>query len=231
MGFDWSNDRTRRTLEGKKSIISLKSFWLTKRRYTKRKMTVLSWLTLSFLSGALPFSVWVGKLALGVDIRQYGDGNPGATNVYRAGGPPWAALAVLLDFLKGAIPVGLFNYVEGYEGWPLAAVALAPMLGHAFSPFLRFRGGKALAVTFGIWSGLSLWLVPVLLGLLFAVWLSLLTVDGWAVMAATFSLLIPLLIFHSHVVWFAVWLGMAIILGWTHRAELTKRPHVRFLSR
>jgi glycerol-3-phosphate acyltransferase PlsY len=179
----------------------------------------------------MPFSVWIGMLALGVDIRQFGDGNPGATNVWRAGGARWGILAMLLDFLKGALPVGLLNLVGGLEGWSLAAVALAPILGHAYSPFLRFRGGKALAVTFGIWSGLSVWLVPVLFGMSCAVWLLLLCEDGWAVMAATVSLLVLLLILESPVVWLAVWMGMAIILAWTHRAELTKHPSLRLWSK
>jgi glycerol-3-phosphate acyltransferase PlsY len=138
---------------------------------------------------------------------------------------------MLLDFLKGAIPVGILNYVIGLEDWLLVTVALAPILGHAFSPFLRFRGGKGLAVTFGIWSGLSLWLVPLLLGMLCAIWIWLLTVEGWAVMVASVCLLILLFALQSDLVWMRVWLGMAFLLGWTHRTDLTRRPRFRFRSR
>ncbi|MCB9419122.1 MAG: glycerol-3-phosphate acyltransferase [Ardenticatenaceae bacterium] len=186
------------------------------------------WILLSFLSGALPLSVWLGRLALGVDIRDFGDGNPGAANVWRAGGTGWGWLAILLDFFKGAIPVGLAHFVVGVDGWWLTAVALAPILGHAFSPFLRFRGGKALAVTFGIWSGLSLWLVPMVLGLLFALWFYLLKPEGWAVMAGSVCLLIVLLFLPALPVWLAVWLGMVLIFAWTHRVDLAQRPQPRW---
>ncbi|KPK05115.1 MAG: hypothetical protein AMJ56_16395, partial [Anaerolineae bacterium SG8_19] len=67
----------------------------------------LIWIALAFLCGSLPLSVWLGRLVLGIDIRQFGDGNPGAANVWRAGGAKWGLTAVLLDFLKGAIPVAL----------------------------------------------------------------------------------------------------------------------------
>lgn len=126
------------------------------------------WILLSFLAGSLPFSFWIGRLAMQEDIRQYGDGNPGAFNVFRAGGKVWGWLAILLDGLKGAVPVGIAHFVYGLDGWVLVLTALAPVLGHAYSPFLGFRGGKALAVTFGSWAGLSLWIGPVVLGAFFA---------------------------------------------------------------
>lgn len=192
-------------------------------------MTDLLWIVVAFFCGSLPLSVWLGRLALGKDIREYGDGNPGAANVWRAGGSWWGFLAVLLDFFKGAIPVGLANFVFGVEGWPLAAVAIAPIAGHAFSPFMGFQGGKALAVTFGIWTGLSLLLVPIILGLFFGLYMWLLKPEGWAVMAGVFSLLIVLLINFPDPVWLAVWGGMTLILAWKHRGDLRQRPQFRRL--
>ena len=110
-------------------------------------MTALAWTLIGFLLGSLPFSVWLGKIVLRTDIRRYGDGNPGGTNVIRAGNCGLGMLAIFLDMLKGAVPVALAYYVFKVDGWPLVPVILAPILGHAFSPFLRFRGGKALAST------------------------------------------------------------------------------------
>lgn len=185
------------------------------------------WIIFAFFCGALPLSVWLGRLALGVDITQYGDGNPGAANVWRAGGGRWGMLAVLLDFLKGAIPVGLAHYAAGLAGWSLAAVAIAPILGHAFSPFMGFHGGKALAVTFGVWTGLSLWLVPLILGALFGLYLWLLKPEGWSVMAGAFSLLLVLAIFFPDPVWLGVWAGMTTILAWKHRQDLRQKPQLR----
>ncbi len=190
-------------------------------------MNSLLWIVVAFFCGSLPLSVWLGRLALGKDIREYGDGNPGAANVWRAGGGRWGFFAVLLDFFKGAIPVGLANFAFGLEGWPLAAVAVAPILGHAFSPFMGFHGGKALAVTFGIWTGLSLLVVPIILGLFFGLYLWLLKPEGWAVMAGVFSLLIVLLISFPDPVWLAVWGGMTLILAWKHMVDLRQRPQFR----
>lgn len=187
-------------------------------------MADLIWIIIAFLCGALPLSVWLGRLALGVDITQYGDGNPGAANVWRAGGGRWGMTAVLLDFFKGAIPVGLANYAFGLDGALLAAVAIAPILGHAFSPFMGFEGGKALAVTFGIWTGLTLFVVPVIMGLFFGLYLWLLKPEGWAVMAGAFSLLLVLLVLFPDPVWLTVWVGMTLILAWKHRADLKQRP-------
>ena len=193
-------------------------------------MLALAWVVMAFGAGACPLSVWLGRLALGVDIRQIGDGNPGAANVWRAGGAKWGVTAILLDFLKGVIPVGLANFWAGIEGWPMAVIAVAPILGHAFSPFLGFRGGKALAVTFGIWTGLTLWVIPTILGLFFAVWLALIAVEGWAVLAGLLSLLGVLFLMRADSVWLLVWGGSTAILMWKHRADLAQRPKRRSFS-
>lgn len=192
----------------------------------------IGWFLLAFLCGSLPFSVWIGRLALGADIRQYGDANPGATNVLRAGGKGAAAAALLLDFLKGAIPVGLAHFQGGLNGWPLAAAAVAPVLGHAFSPFLGLRGGKAVAVTGGVWCGLTGWEGPAIGGLLLGLAYALIAVDGWAVMAALAGLLGYLLL--APAAWnlldarpepwviLVAWLGNVAILAWKHRRDLAR---------
>jgi glycerol-3-phosphate acyltransferase PlsY len=126
---------------------------------------------------------------------------------------------VVLDFAKGASPVLVVNYVVGLEGLALAVVAMAPILGHAYSPFLGFRGGKALAVTFGIWTGLSLWLVPTVLGLGLAVWLRVLGNDGRAVLAGMVSLLGLFVVIGVDGAWYLVWVGNFVVLGWKYRGS------------
>ncbi|NJN95077.1 MAG: hypothetical protein HC875_13725 [Anaerolineales bacterium] len=190
-------------------------------------ITILAWISIAFLSGSLPFSVWVGQVALQKDIRRYGDGNPGATNVLRSGSRGWAALALLLDSLKGAIPAGLAYFWAGLTGWPLIAVALAPVLGHAYSPLLRFRGGKAVAVTFGIWAGLTLWEGPTVLGLALGLWFALVVVGGWAMLLALFSLLAYLVLARPEADLLAVWAGNTLILAWKHRTDLAQWPQLR----
>jgi acyl phosphate:glycerol-3-phosphate acyltransferase len=193
-------------------------------------MNEFLWVIVAFLCGSLPFSVWVGRLALRRDVREFGDGNPGASNVFRAGGKGWGVAAILLDGFKGAIPVALAYYWAGLEGWWITAVALAPILGHAFSPFLRFRGGKALAVTFGVWFGLLFWVGPTVLGLSFAFWLWLLAVEGWAVLAGMLTFLVFLQFFPGDWTLQAIWLGNFIILAWKHRADLRRKPEIRPLA-
>jgi len=108
----------------------------------------------AFWLGACPFSVWIGWWLLGKDIRDYGDGNPGAVNVFRAGGRKSGGLASVLDMGKGVPFVVLAHSVFGFPEIILMAVALSAILGHAFSPLLGFRGGKSVAVTLGALSAL-----------------------------------------------------------------------------
>ena len=187
-------------------------------------MDVLFWTVIAFFSGALPFSVWVGRLALRTDIRQYGDHNPGGSNVMRAGGKFWGIVAILLDGFKGAIPIWMAIGWGHISGWPLVIVALAPVVGHAYSPFLGFRGGKAIAVTFGIWSGLTLWFAPTVLGISLAVGLAILVVPGWAVMFGMAVLAGALFFYEPDPLFVPVWIVNVAILAWKHRDDLRQAP-------
>ena len=104
----------------------------------------------AFWLGACPFSVWIGRRFLGKDIRDYGDGNPGSRNVFRAGGRKAGYLATILDIAKGT-PFVILAYLLFEFPTPIVlAVGLSAILGHAFSPLLGLRGGKAIAVTMGV---------------------------------------------------------------------------------
>jgi len=186
-----------------------------------------AWALFAFLCGSIPFSVWLPRLIRQRDARNYGDGNPGATNAFHAGGAVAGLLALLLDVSKAAAPVGWAYFNLGYRGWPMALIATAPVLGHAFSPFLRFRGGKALAVAFGAWIGLTLWKLSVPALLLVLLWRKLIDPQGWAVMTALVMLLALILVGFNDPLFLAVWAGQATILAWTHRADLRQRPHLR----
>ncbi len=104
----------------------------------------------AFWLGACPFSVYIGRWFLGREITDYGDGNPGAANVFRAGGQKLGYLAVFLDVIKGAPFVFLAHSFFGLPALAVVAVGLCAILGHVLSPFLQWRGGKAVAVTFGV---------------------------------------------------------------------------------
>jgi glycerol-3-phosphate acyltransferase PlsY len=114
----------------------------------------------AYLLGSLPSGYLIGRWVGNIDVRSVGSGNIGATNVARSLGFKWGLLVLIMDMTKGALPVLL-----ALNLWPAAAggsvlkvtmVALAAFLGHLYSPFLRFRGGKGVATAFGI----SLVLLP-----------------------------------------------------------------------
>ena len=117
-------------------------------------LNILFWTIIGFVAGSIPFSPLIGRLFARRDIRTVGDGNPGAANVWKAGGWKVGVLATALDVSKGALPVFFARTTGGLSGWALVPVSLAPIFGHAFSPFLRFHGGKAIASTLGVWLGL-----------------------------------------------------------------------------
>ncbi len=190
-------------------------------------MNLFLWTLAAYLCGSLPFSVWLGHLFLGKEIRQFGDGNPGGTNVIRAGSRALGLAAILLDGLKGLLPVLAAQEIGGLQGWGLTAVALAAVAGHAFSIFLRFQGGKAVAVTFGVWAGLTGWGTLFLLGALLLLAYYTISIDGWAVICALLGLLVFLAATGSLGAYLPVWLGNGLIIAWKHRFDLAHRPVIR----
>jgi glycerol-3-phosphate acyltransferase PlsY len=192
-------------------------------------LNVFLFTIISFLLGSIPFSLIIGRWAAGVDIRQFGDHNPGATNVYRAAGIEWYIPALLLDALKGALPVGVAWYLVGVEGWQIIPIALAPIFGHAFSPWLGFRGGKAVATTFGIWTGLTLAAGPIILGVLLVLMYALMTIDAWAMLFAflLFGVFIFNFYFPAYPSFLVIWGLNLVLLIWLHRADLAQKPAFR----
>lgn len=185
----------------------------------------------AFIIGALPFSYWLGCLVLRQDIRTVGDRNPGAVNVFRSGGRGWGWVALCLDYAKGFLPVLWWQTHAGglLEVHPLLTVgtALAPVVGHAFSPFLLGRGGKAVTVTFGIWSGLTLWVVPVVMGIALALGHVALRLrpHGWTVLLGLLAIPPTLLVLQAPNELWWVWLGNTAVVIFKHRDDLRQRPH------
>ncbi len=192
-------------------------------------MSAILWMGLAFLCGSIPFAVIIGRLAARADIREYGDHNPGAMNVLRVAGWRWFAAALLLDFFKAAVPVGLAWFVFGLHRWLIVPVAIAPLIGHAYSPWLRFRGGKALASTFGVWAGLTLGVGPTVLGLLMPLLFGVLTVSGWAVVTAllAFGGFVVPYYGRGHPELAVIWLANLALVAWRYRDDLRQPPSIR----
>jgi glycerol-3-phosphate acyltransferase PlsY len=100
----------------------------------------------AYLLGSVPFGWVLARVLKGVDLRTIGSGNIGATNAMRVIGRPLGIVAFLLDFAKGAVPILLLG---GGDPWRNVALGAAAIAGHVWPVFLRFRGGKAVATSFG----------------------------------------------------------------------------------
>jgi glycerol-3-phosphate acyltransferase PlsY len=108
---------------------------------------------LSFLLGSIPVGFIVGRLK-GIDLREHGSKNIGATNTLRVLGKGPGIAVLILDAMKGFLPVTAAKWMQLPSGWFVAA-GMSAMLGHIFSPFLKFKGGKGVATGLGVAIGLS----------------------------------------------------------------------------
>lgn len=109
---------------------------------------------ISYLLGAVPFSYLIARWQAGINIHEHGEGNVGARNVYHVVGPGWGALAALLDMGKGLAAYLIADWMAISHPATMMCGVAAP-LGHNFSPFLGFRGGKGVATTMGFLLGFS----------------------------------------------------------------------------
>lgn len=111
---------------------------------------------LSYLIGSIPTSVWVSKYFFGVDIRDYGSGNAGATNTYRVLGSRWGTFVMIVDVLKGVLATSLYILIPYYLTEEIdrtnfmVGLGLASVVGHIFPIFAEFKGGKGVATLFGM---------------------------------------------------------------------------------
>jgi acyl phosphate:glycerol-3-phosphate acyltransferase len=183
----------------------------------------------AYLVGSLSFAVIVSRLMGLSDPRSYGSGNPGATNVLRSGNKAAAALTLLLDAVKGWLPVwwvAHWGVQWGLGDAVLAPVALAAFLGHVFPVFFRFKGGKGVATAAGVLVGIEPWLgVATLATWLIVVFFSRISSLG-AICAAVFAPFFYVL--GADVAWSpSPGMGMAVVamsgfLLYRHRANLAR---------
>jgi glycerol-3-phosphate acyltransferase PlsY len=178
----------------------------------------------AFWLGACPFSVWVGHKFLGREIRDYGDGNPGAANVMRAGGRKSFGLAMFLDIAKGVPFVYMAHAVWGLPHMAVVIVALSAILGHAFSPFLGFKGGKSIAVTGGVLLALPHLEVFLVLLVFFLIAFLFIEKDAWVVIAGSAGTLAYLVVTRGSSWESLLMLGVLVILTIKHFNDLKTFP-------
>lgn len=181
---------------------------------------ILALLVAAYLIGATPTSYIAGRVARGIDLRQHGSGNLGATNVYRVLGWRVAVPVFLLDIFKGWLPTFAFPLWDGMPAaeWALA-YGTAAIIGHVYSVYVGFRGGKGVATSAGVF--LALAPVAVLGGLL--IWAGLvfstrIVSVGSIVAAAALPLLVFLTQGAGPVLWLACALGAFVVFA--HRANV-----------
>ena len=185
-------------------------------------VVAFAWLAGAYLLGAIPSSYLVARWMAGVDLREHGSRNLGATNLYRLLGWKAAIPAGAFDLAKGAVPAALAAHLGvGPTWWPLA-VGFAAVLGHVYSPFVRFKGGKGVATAGGVF----LVLAPAPLGVAAVVWLVLLRATGYMSVASmtgalAFAVATPLLRPGRPVLAVAAALACLLIV-FTHRSNIRR---------
>ena len=183
----------------------------------------------AYLVGSLAFAVIVSK-AMGLsDPRTFGSGNPGATNVLRSGSKAAAIVTLLLDAMKGFVPVMLvkhFGKPYGLEEGTMALAGLAAFLGHLYPVFFRFAGGKGVATFIGVVFGID-WMLGVATGL---TWLIIAFFFRYSSLASLVSAAFAPVyyLFGDRLKWYAerpvtvALFAMALLLAWRHRANIER---------
>jgi glycerol-3-phosphate acyltransferase PlsY len=174
----------------------------------------------AYLLGSIPFGVLVARAQGGVDIRRVGSGNIGTSNVLRAVGKGAAAITLLGDAGKGALPVALGRWL-GVETPVLAAIGLAAVGGHLFPIFARFRGGKGVATTLGV----VLVSMPAVGGLLLLIWLavaSLWRYSSLASLAASVALPILTWVVDGRQAMLALSGALLVLVVFRHRENIAR---------
>lgn len=174
----------------------------------------------AYLFGAIPFGLLVAK-SQGIDIREKGSGNIGATNVFRVVGKGWGVFTLVLDALKGFLPAYFFPLVAGCGSDYGVLFGMAAILGHSFPVYLKFKGGKGVATSAGMLLGVA----PLAVACGFVCWVVCLAVSRYVSLA---SILAALAVGAS--VWFmdkplAVKLALtalAALVVWLHRANVRR---------
>jgi glycerol-3-phosphate acyltransferase PlsY len=184
---------------------------------------VALWLAASYFVGAIPTSYLAGRIFRGIDLRQHGSRNLGATNVYRTLGWRYAVPVGLVDIAKGAVPVLVFAPQVSSSQLFALACGIVAILGHVFSVFVRFRGGKGVATAAGVMLGLA----PLALGVAALTWLLVLKLSGYVSLASiAAAALFPAAVYllerpdRPEILWLDALVAVAII--WFHRANIRR---------
>ncbi|MBA3759331.1 MAG: glycerol-3-phosphate 1-O-acyltransferase PlsY [Gemmatimonadales bacterium] len=181
------------------------------------------WLLASYFVGAIPTSYLLSRFLAGIDLRQHGSGNLGATNLYRVLGWKYAIPAAAADIAKGAIPVLIFAPQVSISQLFALGCGGAAILGHVFSVFVGFKGGKGVATAAGVMLGLA----PLALTAVAVVWALLVRLTGYVSVASiAAAALLPLAVYlledttSPALLWIAAAIAAGVII--LHRRNIQR---------
>jgi glycerol-3-phosphate acyltransferase PlsY len=175
----------------------------------------------AYLAGGIPFGLIVSYALTGEDPRKVGSGNIGATNVSRAAGKKAGAITLVLDALKGFVPVLIAQRLFPNSPSTVAMVGMAALCGHCFSPYLRLKGGKGVATGAGVFLAIN----PLALLLSLAVFAGMLKWKGYVAlssMSAAWAMPFFILILKGSPVFSLMAAAMAAIITLRHRSNIER---------
>jgi len=186
-------------------------------------MAALPWLLASYFLGAVPTSYLAARLFRGIDLREHGSRNLGATNLYRVLGWRYAVPVGLLDAAKGLVPVLVFAPRVSASDLFALICGLVAVVGHVFSVFVGFKGGKGVATAAGVMLGLT----PAALGVAVVVWAALVYLTGYvSVGSIAAAAIFPLAVYlleppdQPAMLWLDIAVAAAIV--WLHRGNIRR---------
>jgi len=183
---------------------------------------------LAYLIGSIPVAYIFGRLLKGIDIREHGSGNMGATNAFRVLGKGPGTVVLILDIIKGIIPVTLLANAFGQgEALSLVIISLAAVAGHNWTVFLGFKGGKGMATSLGVLIGLAMQLpgLRVVLGFATMIWLVFFLLFGFvsvASMAAAVALPVLMVVFEAPFPMKGMAIVLCIFIVFRHRSNIKR---------
>ena len=189
-------------------------------------MILALWFFVSFFSVSIPWSLIIGFIFSKQDIRTIGDRNPGGTNTLKLAGIKVGLLAISLDILKSFFPI-YFAIIFGFDGFQLAILCFAAITGSIFSPFLRFNGGKSLAVSCGIWMAISSAMIGPLICLIMAFSHLIQKTHLWTILSGWLGILIWVLIFSLSIEYIVIFIINFILVMFKHKNEFNQKIILR----
>ena len=182
-------------------------------------------MTLAFFIGSIPTAFLAGKIFRGIDIRLHGSGNSGATNAYRVLGGRIGALVFVIDFLKGFLTSIFLRHFVPWVNFDAKEagliLGLAAILGHVFTPFLGFKGGKGIATGAGVLCGMF----PLLFLVVFGTWILVFSLTRIVSLSSLLSMSVLVtasLITRTKLITILVFLTAFLLTIWTHRSNISR---------